>query len=83
MNLFKNLKETVRKSRLKQRAAGWENIKCQNCNGTGYIGESWEDEYGSYHHERCRYCFLGSIKVKIDSARQKLAMKQLMRELDE
>lgn len=77
-----NLKKIIQENKLRMAGQGFELIKCSNCKGSGYIGESWEDEYGRYNREKCQYCFLGSIKVKIDPARQKLAMLELMRRLE-
>jgi hypothetical protein len=76
-----DLKKNLAESTLRLRAQGYENVTCTHCNGTGHSEEPWEDEYGRYKRANCRYCIFGSVRVKIDPARQKLAMKHLMRKL--
>lgn len=82
--------EALRKDRIRRQlekaANGFEDVECEYCNGTGVKREGFTDydAHGSFwvETEHCRHCVFGQVEVPIELERRKLALKQLLKELD-
>lgn len=84
-NLLKSLYEGVRKSRQRNRAMGFDYVKCLRCNGTGELSKGYRDYDGSgsfwVSGQSCS-CSFGQVKVSITRVEQIVALKELLAELE-
>ena len=84
-NFLNSLYENARKSRLDNRAMGYDYVKCSKCNGTGEKSKGCRD-YDSYgpiwrSGESCS-CLFGQVKVYISKSERIEALKELIAELE-